>query len=241
MEIINTISNNRLFQKHGRTAAIAVAALLLILSLLSVYTNYKTQHKIKKENYKAQQIKRSNNPVRQYKVTDIVTANLFGDAVKKPVVKNAPKTTLDLTLQGILYTKESDIARAIVMVGKKKSGLYSVGEKIKGANASVKEIRDNEILLNRNGLTESLPLIKKNKSGDRQIITYEQDFGNDLGKFEDDHGYDDHGSGEDLYIEEARQYEQALQEERERNGRARQGRKPNFSGLDRALEKLDGL
>jgi len=244
MEIINSISNNRQFQKHGTKVGIVLGALLLIFALASAYMDFQDQKKIKTENYSPQPVTQRNNTIKQYNIRDIISANLFGNpAIKKPA-KKAPKTTLDLTLQGILYTKESDVARAIVMVGRKKSGLYSVGEKIKGTNVSVKEIRDNEILLNRNGVTESLPLLKKTTSGDREIITFQNEFDNNF-----DETYDDHGSGEDFYPDEA-SLEEALEYEEEfenttppsaGNTRARQIKKPNFSGLDRALEKLGEL
>jgi len=190
----------------------------------------KAQAKQKAEDYAPQPIQ----PIRKstkvsYRINDVVNANLFGDP--KPVieVKKAPKTTLDLTLQGILSATDTTVARAIISSGRKKTAeLYSVGEEIKGAGASVKEIRPQEVILNRNGAIESLPLKKETSKGDTSIFTPVS-------------SNNSSGSGNEQSSTQITSTTQRSTRPQSANGEPRQIRKPNFSGLDRALEKLGEL
>lgn len=230
MDLLNTISNHRLWNKYSVQIVWALAILVLLLALSRIGWSVYTQSKTKTANYQQQQVA----PIRQaarpsYRVNDIVSANLFGDPSPKVVVTKAPKTTLDLTLQGILWASESGMARAIIMSGRRKSELYSVGESIKGAGASIKEIRDDEVLLNRNGATESLPLVKKTTSGNRQIISFAD-------------AQPQVTTVSTVSSSRASTATQALEQLQAKpqspNGKPRKIRKPNFSGLDRALKKM---
>lgn len=227
MDLFNIISNNRLRHKHGALAVWLLACLALLISVSRIGWSSYSQAKIKTANYLAQDI----NPLvtsskQRYRVNDIVSANLFGDPTPKKVVEQAPKTTLDLTLQGILWATDSTQARAIIQSGKKSSGLYSVGEAIWGAGASVKEIRDGEVLLDRNGATESLPLLKKTSGAYGPLITYSDT------------------AAEIQITSSTRTLERNGSDSTKRGRRsssntpARKIREPNFSGLDKALKKM---
>ncbi|MFT5136684.1 MAG: type II secretory pathway component PulC [Arenicella sp.] len=224
MDLFKTISNNRLWNKHGTPVVWLLACLILLIAVSRVAWIGYSQSKIKNANYLAQNI----DPLVKsskllYRVNDIVSANLFGDPAPKIVVENAPKTTLDLTLQGILWATDSTQARAIIKSSKRSSELYSVGEDIKGAGASVKEIRDGEVLLDRNGATESLPLLKKTSSGNQPLISYlDQTAAIELG-----------GNTRTLNRNVSKPVSRAAS-----NATSRKVRKPNFSGLDKALRKM---
>ncbi len=234
MELINAISNNRTWNKHGTKIAtgIALACFLLVCALVAMDV-YNSQQ-LKKIHYAPQSIQNIVSTQPSYSVNNIVAANLFGDPNPPKRVQNAPKTTLDLTLQGILSASDNTMARAIIMSGKKKSGLYSVGEEIKGAGVSIKEIRDHEVLLNRSGAIESLPLIKQGGSGNRDIISYDDNISNALND----------GLASNSDIQES--FDQAAKTGSSRSSarqipadaKPRKLRRPNFSGLDRALKKL---
>jgi len=131
---------------------------------------------------------------------------------------------LNLTLQGILAASDSKLARAIITSGKKKAGLYSVGEDIKGVSASIKEIRANEVLLDRNGATESLKIKKLGKGGG-PIISYHSDPPTAAPSV----------SAANL---QSQVRQRPATKPRSPNGEQRKIRKPNFSGLDRALKKM---
>jgi type II secretion system protein C len=233
MQLLNSISNNRIINKHGLKIAWGLAGLCVLIVLLDAATSLYTQSKTKADNYSAQvlpEVQKNDQP--NYRPRDIVSANLFGNPNPKPVVRQAPKTTLDLTLQGILWASDSSMARAIIRSGKKNTKLYSVGESIEGAGASVKEIRDGEVILNRNGAAESLPLIKKTSSGNRQLITYASPI---------------HQSASSEMAALAPRTEKTVSppsiqrsspRPRSKNGKPRKIRKPNFSGLDKTLKKM---
>lgn len=242
MQQINAITNNRLVQKHGLKIVWALAILCLCWMLIHVGMNIYSSTQTRAANYLPQNIKPITK-VRKapYQVGKIVGADLFGDPSPVVVLKKAPKTTLDLTLQGILWASDDSIGmdRAIIQTGKKKSNLYSVGEQIKGAGAKIKEIREGEVILDRNGAAESLPLLKAIASGNRQIITYSNGGDDDFDAIADSLGNNQLASDRDSKREARRA---ASRDSREKTPSAtatpRKVRKPNFSGLDRALKKL---
>ena len=229
MELLNTISNNRLWHKHGLQATWVVALLCLVVAIGKIGWTIYNQSSIKQNNYQHQAIAPLNQGTQQsYRIGDVVAANLFGDPKPRVVVTKAPKTTLDLTLQGILWASDEQFARAIIQSGKKKTELYSIGEAIKGAGVTIKEIRDDEVLLNRNGATESLPLVKKTSSGNRQIITFTSST--------NDQAFSANAAPLNATTRQASL--RSARKARAANGKPRKIRKPNFSGLDRALKKV---
>lgn len=230
MEILNTITTSRTWTRHGLKIAYGVSGLLLLVSVSSVAWNIRSQNQIKAANYAKQAIAPISKKVRHtYNVSDIVRANLFGDASPAKVVKVAPKTTLDLTLQGVLAASDTTMARAIIMSGKRNSKLYSIGESIQGAGVSIEEIRANEVLLNRNGAIESLPLkkLKANGKGNNSIISYSEFSSGQV-------------SQPQLQAASTRstQISRSTPKRQSTNGQSRKIKKPNFSGLDRALQKM---
>jgi type II secretory pathway component PulC len=202
----------------------------MVAVILSVAWNIKTQSKIKAANYTEQPIAPiKKNTQYSYRINDIVSANLFGNPSPIAITKAAPKTTLDLTLQGVLAATDNAMARAIIMSGKRNSKLYSIGESIQGAGVSIEAINANEVLLNRNGAIESLPMIKFNNSGggNNSIISYSD---SNTGQISE--------SGLRKSSARATQVSRTTAKPRSPNGEIRKARKPNVSGLDRALQKM---
>lgn len=227
MELLNTISNSRVWNRHGVKIAWAVAGVCLLLVLLSIAWDARTQSKLKAANYAPQKIAPiKKRQTQTYRADTIVRANLFGDATPAPVQQVVKKTTLNLKLQGILWATDNTIARAIITSGNKKADLYSVGEEIKGSGASVQEIRDTEVILDRNGAAESLPLDKKFKS-DQSLISYANTT-----------SFDPVATQAASFDSAPTQIERSSPKPRSENGEPRKIRKPNFSGLDRALQKM---
>ncbi len=219
MESLNTFKNHPIIHQHGPKIALASSVVCLLIFLVSAGFSVRTEAKTKAENYAPQPLQaispRNKRP--NYRINDVVRANLFGSSAPKAVVKNAPKTTLDLTLQGILSATDNTVARAIINSGKKKkSKLYSVGDDIEGAGASIKEIRLTEVILNRNGSIESLSLKKRTSKGDKSVYTPISNT-----------------------TKVNQNIKRASTSSTSSSGEPRKVRKPNFSGLDRALEKLD--
>lgn len=242
MELLNTIANNRYWNKHGIALMWALAALVLAVAIIRVGWISYNQAMIRTENYAPKEVIQLAQPEEKtYHVDEIVAANLFGDTTPAPVVTQAPKTTLNLTLNGILSASDPAIARAIISSGSNDTQLYSVGENIRGAGASIKEILVSEVLLNRNGATERLLLLKSDESGNRPIISYGSSQTSRARTFE---------SSRDTLIQPANrinqeQFSAANRSSNKRakgtSGKPRKIRKPNFSGLDRALKKMGDL
>ncbi|MFT4634233.1 MAG: type II secretion system protein C [Arenicella sp.] len=231
MQLINTISNSRTWTRHAVKIAYGASAFLLILVIAGIAWNIKFQSQVKVANYSKQTIAPISKKAKfSYKIENIVSANLFGDPSPKLTTKVAPKTTLDLTLQGVLSASNNAMARAIIMSGKHQSKLYSIGDSIQGAGVSIEEIKPNEVLLNRNGAIESLPLntLKSKGGNDSSIITYSRGSS----------GQVSNSALQRRARADSQQTIRSMTKPRSANGQPRKIRKPNFSGLDRALQKM---
>ena len=100
------------------------------------------------------------NPNRQYQISQIIQAHLFGKA-QEPTAKRvvqAPETRLRLNLQGLIASGDKRFARAIINVNGAKADSYSIGQDIKGTDASLYAVRSERVLLKRGNAVESLVL-----------------------------------------------------------------------------------
>lgn len=91
----------------------------------------------------------------------IAAAHLFGRAGAEPVQArgapvDAPATTLDLTLQGILYNSNPEHSRAIIQPGGQATEVLAVGADIAGA--TIDAIYPDRVILLRQGRHEALRL-----------------------------------------------------------------------------------
>jgi len=196
MSGFDTTSISRILTRHGVTLAWVIAGLCLLLVLISIGWQIRSDLLAKKRDYapqQAQTIVAREGP--SYKINDVVRANLLGDPTPAPVVKEAPKTTLDLTLQGVLWATNDGLARAVI--------------------------------ISRGGAAESLPLVTV-KGGDN-IISYTSGQSNDLSQASFTPRTSQPTNSD---------FSQPDNTNQVRERQARKVRKPNFSGLDRALEKL---
>ncbi len=228
MQLLYTISTSRTWTRHGVKIAYSGSGLLLLAVISSITWSIKTQSEIKAFNYAEQPM----SPIKKkaqysYRVNDIVSANLFGDPSPAPIAKATPKTTLDLTLQGVLAASDNDMARAIIMSGKRSSKLYSIGESIQGAGVSIDAINANEVLLNRNGAIESLPLTTLKTSGNNSIISYSSDSSGEVSN-----------SLRQQASLRASQINRNTTKPRSTNRQPTKTEKSKLSGLDRALQKM---
>lgn len=165
-----------------------------------------------------------------YQIQRVIAAHLFGEkkAVVQKLQEKAPETKLDLTIEGLVhFVGSQNKARAIISVKKKKGELYQVGDELKNTQVKLEEIRQDGVLLNRNGVIENLAFIKKTVSGNRSVTNFEP-------------------VNSTLPTRE-QQIDEVMQKRQQsiNNGGAQQPRrairKPNFRGLDEALEKMQKL
>lgn len=92
----------------------------------------------------------------------IAAAHLFGRADAEPVQADsvaidAPETTLDLTLQGILHNSDPALSRAIIQAGNRATEVLAVGADVPGG-ATVNAIHPDRVILLRQGRHEALRL-----------------------------------------------------------------------------------
>jgi type II secretion system protein C len=232
-----------LIQRNAPAIGLGLGVLLLILVATKVTLDTLDKRTIKQKDYAPQNVtpltqKTSDRGIR----SEIVKrANLFGNAAPAVLV-NAPKTTLNLTLLGIFSSNSPAYARAIIQAGRSSSKLYSVGDDIQGAGAKLEEIRPHEVLLNRSGAIESLPL---NKVGSMKgaTITFNApptppdlnpgsttvaSFSNNSDGNQASNGLPSGTSNAEI-------------KEDSPNGPRRKIKRPSFSGLDRAIQKADDI
>jgi len=174
MEFLNNTSRSQLWNLHGLRATWTFSVLCFLAVILTIAVEARSTHKLKLQNYTLQSIEPiANIKHNSYSAHDIVSANLFGRLPQKPIAVAPKPTTLDLNLDGILWASNGINSRAIITSGKKRPELYSVDQEILGTSGvSVNEIKENEVILYRNGLFESLPLVKATISGNRKIVAY---------------------------------------------------------------------
>ncbi|TDF36436.1 type II secretion system protein GspC [Alteromonadaceae bacterium M269] len=106
--------------------------------------------------------RQSNSPAR-VNIQSLMNLKLFGDpvvvteVVEEPTIIDAPETTLNLTLTGVVSSSATDDGAAIVE-SQGKQNTYGVGEKIDGTNAIVKEVYNDRLILKNGPRHETLML-----------------------------------------------------------------------------------
>jgi general secretion pathway protein C len=98
-------------------------------------------------------------------VSPLLNRRWFGQLSSTPI-KNVqvPETSLNLTLQGVLYSDDPQQAKAIIVGAEKKGETYRRGQTIQGA--VLQEILADRVILQRNGNQETLKLKKETTSSE---------------------------------------------------------------------------
>lgn len=115
-----------------------------------------------------QKVSQASNNQFQQKMIQLNNAHLFGVAnapIKQQIAKDAPETTLNLVLRGILAASPMSLASVIISSGKHGKELtYGIGDSVPG-NATIEEIYQTHVILMRNGRHETLKLPEKSVGG----------------------------------------------------------------------------
>ncbi|MHC6801112.1 type II secretion system protein GspC, partial [Vibrio antiquarius] len=89
-------------------------------------------------------------------------ANLFGRfteqkpaVVEQPVVKDAPKTRLNLTLVGAVASSDANTSLAVI-ANRGKQATYGLGEEIEGTRATLKAVLVDRVIIDNQGRDETL-------------------------------------------------------------------------------------
>ncbi len=107
-----------------------------------------------------------------YPIGKVVAAHLFGDPGAKKVESaptQAPQTKLRLTLLGVVASADSGVARAVIRVENEQARSYAIGDVLEKTDAKLHSIQAGQVLLSRKGKFESLPLLRPETSGQRQV------------------------------------------------------------------------
>lgn len=105
----------------------------------------------------------SQDPGRDYDISAIIDAHLFGE-ITEPVEEQtatAPETNLQIRLLGLVASANSRLSRAIIDVDGAKLKPYAVGESIEGTDAVIHAVEGSRVLLKRGQALESLALKRK--------------------------------------------------------------------------------
>ena len=151
-------------QLNQRLAAIASLLLIVACAWLLVEVTWLFFPQDDETSLPVQQQNRplNNKQTQQNSFNRLTTANIFGvsdKAVPQKQIK-VPETKLNLTLKGVLAAKPMARASAIIAKGKSgKEDIFSVGDKMPGG-ILIKEIHPEYVVLERNGLLETLKLQK---------------------------------------------------------------------------------
>jgi general secretion pathway protein C len=97
----------------------------------------------------------------------IAAAHLFGEAgAQPPPVQgvNAPETRLNLKLRGAIAAEDPKLAHAIIADGGGKDKVYFIADRLPGG-ASLHEVYQDRVILNRGGVLETLRLPKISEGG----------------------------------------------------------------------------
>ncbi len=89
-------------------------------------------------------------------------ADLFGKyteqkavVVEQPIVKDAPKTRLNLSLVGVVATKQLQNSLAVI-ANSGKQATYGIGEEIEGTRAKLKAVLVDRVIIDNQGRDETL-------------------------------------------------------------------------------------
>jgi general secretion pathway protein C len=95
-------------------------------------------------------------------ISSLLAANLFGDYQAKkvvaPVTTDAPKTSLNLRLTGVVSNRGKPEQGTAVIESQGLQQVYGVEEQIEGTSARLRQVYEDRVLLDVNGRVETLML-----------------------------------------------------------------------------------
>ena len=116
-------------------------------------------------------------------IKDIMSRHIFGviptatvtappKVVKKEPPKPAPKTQLNIKLTGVIDSETPESGMAFVEVERGRTLVVAVGDKIGKTDARLHQVLPGEILIDRDGTIESVKMVRKTLSMQRNELTH---------------------------------------------------------------------
>ena len=120
-----------------------------------------------------EEFKPTKKTIKTINAISISGRNFFGipDNTPKVNIEQLPKTKLELTLAGVFQSNSYSSGSAIIIDDDQQSNFYSVGDELPG-NVILKSVNKNSIILDRNGIFETLYFEDaENSTGNSQPIS----------------------------------------------------------------------
>lgn len=165
------------FDRYGRTAVVAILLLLLAWRLAALTWLMIPKGANNNEPLPAATV--SARPVTPFDPNLLASQNLFGTAAAAPTGGDvvAPTTDLPLTLRGVYAENGGQRASAIIEANGEQSMVF-LGEAMPGgANATLKQVHNDRVVLDRSGRLETLKLVESVPGGESTIslVPYKPD------------------------------------------------------------------
>ncbi|TMM47854.1 type II secretion system protein GspC [Colwellia ponticola] len=153
---------------HRRVAQVVMALLIVYIAYISAKITWsvipatKTTDNSVVNNAYSKKIN-SKNSNKTIDVSKVQSLNLFGqfneeaDTSAKTEVVNAPETSLNLTLSGLVASDEQSIAAAIIE-HRGKQETYGIGDIITGTRANLEQVLMDRVIIKHSGRLETLML-----------------------------------------------------------------------------------
>ncbi|HIG41638.1 MAG: type II secretion system protein N [bacterium] len=153
------MSTIELFNQHNKTLVTITSVVLVILMSLIIAKAvlFFVEASVDNQITPGQNIAQPNKTANSQENYGLGQLNLFGSVEERaaPVVVDAPKTSLNLELQGIFTNKNPTLSSAIVAQKGKSGELFKIGDQLPG-NAILNAVLDDHILLKRGSRIEKL-------------------------------------------------------------------------------------
>jgi len=169
--LITQLNNPAVLQATNQRLATIVSLLLVVACaylLVEITWMFFPQEEAQVKPVQRQNQSIINKQAQQNNFNKLTSANIFGIS-EKGIVKTqteVPETRLNLTLKGVLSATPMERASAIIAQGKAgKEDIYSVGDRMPGG-VTINEIHPEYVVLERNGLLETLKLQKESGLAD---------------------------------------------------------------------------
>ncbi len=122
------------------------------------------------------ELNRASTPTRATPERNISSFKLFGDPsqkpiIQKPVVKDLPKTKLNLTLTGVMTSDSQETASALIQGPDRETVYYRVNDELPGG-AILKQVHADRVVVERSGSLENLEFIESRPLGIEKFEDY---------------------------------------------------------------------
>lgn len=168
MSTLSLNSATDFYQRHESKFILVVVVLLSIyliafVAKLTWFFVPNTEQSANNSTANISQTQSGNNSSSQTNISQILGLNLFGDASSQPLseqtqdVNDAPETTLNLVLSGVVASNQAGRGAAIIEY-RNTQNTYSVGDKVEGTNVTLDEIFADRVIIKNRLSKETLML-----------------------------------------------------------------------------------